>query len=94
MPSSPDVRRFHPVTAHFPPVVGEGMLIEPTEIETLDTFADALIAIAAEAESGPRPDDECSQTAPVLQLDGAIAARQPNLRWCAMTGYETPCRTE
>src|SRR6188474_656580 len=47
---------YHPPTIYFPLIVDEGMLIEPTEtesVETLDAFADALIAIAAEAESDP-----------------------------------------
>ena len=47
---------FHPPTIYFPLIVDEAMLIEPTEtesVETLDAFADALIAIAAEAESDP-----------------------------------------
>ena len=38
---------FHPPTIYFPLIVDEGMLIEPTEtesIETLDAFADALVA--------------------------------------------------
>ena len=41
---------FHPPTIYFPLIVDEGMLIEPTEtesVETLDAFADALIEIAA-----------------------------------------------
>ena len=48
---------YHPPTIYFPLTVEEGMLIEPTEtesIETLDAFADALIAIAAEADDDPR----------------------------------------
>ena len=49
---------YHPPTIYFPLIVEEGMLIEPTEtepIETLDAFADALIAIAAEARDDARP---------------------------------------
>ena len=51
---------FHPPTIYFPLIVEEAMLIEPTEtesLETLDAFAEALIAIAAEAEilAGRRP---------------------------------------
>jgi len=30
-------------------------------------------------------------SAPVRRLDEATAARQPDLRWRAMTGAETPC---
>ena len=70
------------------------MLIEPTEtesIETLDAFADALIAIAVEAERDPDIVRGAPHTAPVRRLDEALAARQPNLRWRGMTGAETPC---
>ena len=69
------------------------MLIEPTEtesVETLDAFADALIAIAAEAETTPNWCTRRPHTAPVRRLDEATAARQPNLRWRPMTGAETP----
>ena len=46
----------HPPTIYFPLIVEEAMLIEPTEteaLETLDAFADALVAIAGEAHSDP-----------------------------------------
>ena len=85
---------FHPPTIYFPLIVDEGMLIEPTEtesLETLDAFADALIAIAAEAESDPETVKGAPHTAPVKRLDEATAARQPNLRWRPMAGAETPC---
>jgi glycine dehydrogenase subunit 2 len=85
---------FHPPTIYFPLIVDEGMLIEPTEtesIETLDAFADALIAIAAETESAPDLVTSAPHDAPVRRLDEAAAARQPNLRWRAMRGAETPC---
>jgi glycine dehydrogenase subunit 2 len=74
--------------------VDEAMLIEPTEteaVETLDAFADALLAIAREAESDPDIVTSAPHDAPVGRLDEATAARQPNLRWRAMTGAETPC---
>jgi glycine cleavage system P protein (glycine dehydrogenase) subunit 2 len=85
---------FHPPTIYFPLIVEEGMLIEPTEtesVETLDAFADALIAIAGEARSTPEVVSAAPTTAPVRRLDEAMAARQPNLRWRAMTGVQTPC---
>jgi glycine dehydrogenase subunit 2 len=74
-------------------IVDEGMLIEPTEtesVETLDAFADALIAIAARpGDTGGG--DGGAHDGPVRRLDEALAARQPNLRWRAMTGAQTPC---
>ena len=47
---------YHPPTIYFPLIVDEAMLIEPTEtesVETLDAFADALIAIAARGRDEP-----------------------------------------
>ena len=85
---------FHPPTIYFPLIVDEGMLIEPTEtesIETLDAFADALLAIAREAEETPDIVHEAPHTTPVRRLDEATAARQPNLRWAPMTGRQMPC---
>ena len=85
---------FHPPTIYFPLTVEEAMLIEPTEtesVETLDAFADALIAIAKEAESDPDAIHEAPHTAPVKRLDEATAARHPNLRWKGMTGRQMPC---
>jgi glycine dehydrogenase subunit 2 len=85
---------FHPPTIYFPLIVEEGMLIEPTEtetLETLDAFADTLIAIAAEAHRDPQVVTSAPHTAPVRRLDEATAARQPNLRWRSMAGAETPC---
>ena len=85
---------YHPPTIYFPLIVEEGMLIEPTEtesLETLDAFADALIAIAAEARVTPELVIGAPHSAPVRRLDEATAARHPNLRWRSMTGRETPC---
>jgi glycine dehydrogenase subunit 2 len=85
---------FHPPTIYFPLTVEEGMLIEPTEtesVETLDAFADALIAIAHEADEDPELVRTAPHTAPVGLLDEATAARQPNLRWRPMAGAEMPC---
>jgi glycine dehydrogenase subunit 2 len=85
---------FHPPTIYFPLITEEGMLIEPTEtesIETLDAFADALIDIAREAHDDPAMVTGAPHDAPVRRLDEATAARQPNLRWRPMAGAETPC---
>ena len=85
---------YHPPTIYFPLIVEEAMLIEPTEtesVETLDAFAEALIAIAAEAETDPEVVRAAPHSAPVRRLDEATAARQPNLRWRGMTGRQMPC---
>jgi glycine dehydrogenase subunit 2 len=84
---------FHPPTIYFPLIVEEALLIEPTEtetVETLDAFADALIAIAAEAHSDPEAVRAAPRTSPLRRLDEATAARHPNLRWQRVTGRETP----
>jgi glycine dehydrogenase subunit 2 len=85
---------FHPPTIYFPLIVDEGMLIEPTEteaLETLDAFAEALLSIAQEADTDPDAIRAAPRTAPVRRLDEATAARQPNLRWAPMTGRQMPC---
>jgi glycine dehydrogenase subunit 2 len=85
---------FHAPTVYFPLTVDEAMLIEPTEtesVETLDAFADALIAIAEESASDPEVVRTAPHTAPVRRLDEAGAARNPNLRWRAAAGEWTPC---
>ena len=75
---------FHSPTIYFPLIVEEAIMIEPTETEslqTLDSFVDAMIAIAREAETDP----DLVRTAPhetrVTRLDEVTAARKPNLRW-------------
>jgi glycine dehydrogenase subunit 2 len=85
---------YHPPTIYFPLIVEEGMLVEPTEtesLETLDAFADALIAIAAEARSDPELVKSAPHAAPVRRLDEATAARHPDLHWRPMTGAEPVC---
>jgi len=85
---------YHPPTIYFPLTVDEGMLIEPTEtesVETLDAFADALIEIAREAKEDPEVVTSAPHESPVGRLDEATAARQPNLRWRPMAGAEMPC---
>jgi glycine dehydrogenase subunit 2 len=85
---------YHPPTIYFPLTVEEGMLIEPTEtesIETLDAFVEALIEIAREAETDPETVKSAPHAAPVKRLDEATAARHPNLRWRGMDGAQMPC---
>ncbi len=75
---------YHPPTTYFPLVVAGALMIEPTEsesLEGLDRFADALLAVAAEARENP----ELVKTAPhhtrLTRLDETRAARKPVLRW-------------
>src|SRR5262249_33065390 len=54
---------MHPPTVYFPLLVDEALMVEPTETETqetLDSFAEAIEAILAEAEDDP----ELAQNAP------------------------------
>jgi glycine dehydrogenase subunit 2 len=85
---------FHPPTIYFPLTVEEALLIEPTEtesLETLDAFVEALRCIVVEAHSDPELLHSAPHSSPVRRLDETTAARQPNLRWRAMTGVQTPC---
>ncbi|MBI4493727.1 MAG: aminomethyl-transferring glycine dehydrogenase subunit GcvPB [Chloroflexi bacterium] len=75
---------FHPPTIYFPLIVEEAIMAEPTETEskdTLDAFAQALLAIAREAEANPDLARSAPHTAPVRRLDEVTAARKPILRW-------------
>ena len=85
---------YHPPTIYFPHTVEEALLIEPTETEskeTLDAFVDALAAIVDEARNEPELLRSAPHSSPVRRLDETAAARQPNLRWKAMTGSQAPC---
>jgi glycine dehydrogenase subunit 2 len=62
---------FHPPTNYFPLIVHEALMVEPTETEnkdTLDAFADALLAIAQEAKTNP----ELLHNAPSKTLFGRM----------------------
>lgn len=75
---------FHPPTNYFPLIVDEALMVEPTETEskeTLDAFADALIAIAKEAYEDPEMVKSAPHNTVVGRLDEAAAARNPNVRW-------------
>jgi PPK2 family polyphosphate:nucleotide phosphotransferase len=61
-------RGFHPPTVYFPLIVEEALMVEPTEtesLETLDSFAEAMLEIAAQAETDPHPLHQAPVTAPV-----------------------------
>jgi glycine dehydrogenase subunit 2 len=75
---------FHPPTIYFPIVVEEALMIEPTEtesVETLDRFAEAMLAIAREAEENPDLVKSAPHTTEIGRLDEVAAVRRPNLRW-------------
>jgi glycine dehydrogenase subunit 2 len=75
---------YHPPTIYFPLLVDEAMMFEPTETETretLDGFADAMLAICDEAVRDPELVRGAPYTAPVRRLDEARAVRDPRLRF-------------
>lgn len=75
---------FHAPTVYFPLTVPESMLIEPTETENmqnLDAFSDAMIAIAKEAETNPELVQNAPHSTELRRLDEALAARNLNICW-------------
>src|SRR5262249_15498591 len=75
---------FYAPTIYFPLVVSGALMIEPTETEskeTLDEFAEALLAIAQEIKDNPDALKNAPLLTPVSRLDETRAARHPVLRW-------------
>jgi glycine dehydrogenase subunit 2 len=75
---------IHAPTMYFPIIIGEALMIEPTETEskeTLDAFIDALLQIDQEVSENPDMVRHAPHTLPNFRLDEARAARQPDLRW-------------
>lgn len=75
---------FHPSSVYFPLIVPEALMIEPTETEpkeTLDAFADAMLRVAARAETDAASLHEAPLRAPLRRLDEVAAARKPILHW-------------
>ena len=73
---------YHAPTIYFPLIVKEALMFEPTETESLDTldkFADDLIAILKEAELNPDSAIGAPRTLPVTRLDETRAARNMEL---------------
>jgi glycine dehydrogenase subunit 2 len=75
---------FYAPTIYFPLVVSGALMIEPTETEsreTLDAFAEALLAIAREAADDPETVTSAPHRTRVARLDETRAARHPELAW-------------
>jgi glycine dehydrogenase subunit 2 len=75
---------FHPPTIYFPLNVPEALMIEPTETETketLDEFADAMLAIAGEAAEETELLKEAPHKTPVGRLDEVKAAKRVVVRY-------------
>ena len=75
---------YHAPTVHFPLVVEEALMIEPTETEareTLDAFIAALEKIAAEIIDDPEKVLGAPHTMPITRPDEVLAARKPVLSY-------------
>src|SRR5581483_5703662 len=75
---------FHPPTIYFPLVVAEALMVEPTETETketLDAFAEAMLAIAREAAEDPETVKGAPHTRPVKRLAEVKAVKQLVLKY-------------
>ena len=75
---------LHPPTIYFPLVVEDALMIEPTETESresLDRFADAMLAIRREMVEDPAVILQAPHLTPVGRLDEALAARTLDLTW-------------
>jgi len=75
---------YHPPTVYFPLIVPGALMVEPTETETketLENFAGALQAIAAQAREEPEVLKAMPKKPIVERLDETRAARKPVLRW-------------
>lgn len=72
---------FHAPTVYFPLVVGEAVMVEPTETEskeTLDAFAEALFRITEEA---PELLQDAPHSTRISRPDDVTASRRPIIRW-------------
>jgi glycine dehydrogenase subunit 2 len=75
---------FHPPTIYFPLVVPEALMIEPTETEakeTLDEFAEAMLAIAREANDDADVLRDAPHGRPVRRLDEVLAAKRAIVKY-------------
>jgi glycine dehydrogenase subunit 2 len=73
---------FHPPTVYFPLVVSGALMVEPTDTEpkeNLDSFVDAMQAIATEARENPELLHQAPMTPKLNRLDETGAARNPCL---------------
>ena len=83
---------FHAPTVHFPLVVEEALMIEPTETEskqTLDEFILAFKQIAQEVEENPNIVKTAPHTLPIRRPDEVLAARKPVLSYKDQLRAET-----
>jgi len=75
---------FHAPTVHFPLVVPEALMIEPTETEareTMDQFIEVMKTIAQEIVTDPERVKSAPHTLPVRRPNDVLAARKPILSY-------------
>lgn len=75
---------FHAPTVHFPLVVPDALMIEPTETEskeTLDRFCEAMEQIRREIDQNPEVIRRAPHSLPIRRPDEVLAARKPILTY-------------
>lgn len=75
---------YHAPTVHFPLVVEEALMIEPTETEskeTLDQFVESMKIIAREMDENPEVILNAPKNLPITRPDEVLAARKPILSY-------------
>ena len=75
---------FHAPTVHFPLVVPDAIMIEPTEsesLETLDSFIEAMKQIAEEIRLDPDKIKNAPYDLPIRRPNEVLAARKPILTY-------------
>ncbi len=75
---------IHPPTIHFPLIVKEALMVEPTETEskeTLDYFIQVMLEIDKEINSEPSKVKNAPWNSYVKRIDEVKAGRQPDLCW-------------
>lgn len=83
---------IHAPTVHFPLVVKEALMIEPTETEskeTLDTFVEIMLKILKEVQETPELVRKAPHTMPIGRPDEVQAARKPILSFRDLKGDQT-----
>lgn len=79
----------HAPTVHFPLIVKEALMIEPTETESrdvLDSYADSLIKVKQECYDDPEMVKGSPYRTSRKKLDVVRAARNPMLSWMMENG--------
>jgi glycine dehydrogenase subunit 2 len=82
---------YHSPTIYFPLLIEQALMVEPTEVEslqTLDEFIQVMKQIAQEAKSDPEALHHAPYHTPVRRLDEALAARKPIIKFQDMHRYE------